>query len=305
MKQKPEERSAVWQTAKWLGILLFFGLPLAYLVTAVLRHFGDSARQPDQPHVQIQKQSMEAWESIGFLPLSNKEVITARLRSTPIRGQALLNSSQQEELYSTILKLVDAFSLGSFQTFMAFRLPVEARYVPNEAQMKIIRTHWHKRHSGTPAPGELELFRWWVETQSGGDFYRGFWQGICFSPQEIYAKLGTTNEIGVSAKAGFYITEELEWAGFGKDAVYSMFHAGLIEYPPSFKFTVASTPAQGGVAGRKELAAALYFFVKPAAPDPVLPIGIRYVWDRDSDQWLPVDLVVGNLHIRSKRNFVF
>lgn len=286
---------------KWLGIVLLFCIPLAYFLTSAVRRDRDASQNLNKPHIQIQKKSLQAWESLEFYPLSKDQEIIEYLRSVPVRGDKLLNDAQREALFSTMASMFGAFRDGSFDAYIKFRLPKGAAFVPNESQFKIIRDNWQSSHgvSADMPTSDLDLFRWWVKQQSGGDFYKDFWQQICILPDEIYTKLGTTNEVGVAAKSGIYVSEEVQWDGFGRDAVYCTFHAGLDEYPASFKFAAATSRSD------KKLAVSLYFFIKPRSPDPVLPVGVRFFWDQETANWLPINLVLGNLHVRSGKHLVF
>jgi hypothetical protein len=287
-----------------LLVLLWFVLPLTVLLVGIIKRSGTPEKRTNQPHLKLQMDAMSAWEQLPFVSITNRNDLMLYLRSVPITGERLLTEDQREKLYSTILALVNAFSLGSFQAYMEFRLPPGADYTPNESQMSVIRTHWKKGRGSDPPNDVFDLFQWWVAKQSGGDYYKGFWQRICLDAQAIYKTLGTTNYGGLPAKAGIYVSEEVQWGGFGVEAVHFTFHAGLKEYPPSFYF--CDSPQSGQTPpNRKGLAVELYFFVEPSPPDPVLPIGVRYIWSSKASNWLPIDFVVGNLHMRSGREFVF
>jgi hypothetical protein len=299
---KEADRLGHKKPVKWYVLVILFCVPVAYFLSSSIRRTREADQLAKKPHLERQKKSIESWGTLDFHPLSaSQEELLAYLKAIPLRGGQLLDGKQHDALFSSILIMFDAFQTGSFESYLKFRLPEGADYTTNTAQFAVIRDNWKQARGGAVKipVNDHELFKWWVGQQSGGDFYKGFWQSVCLHPEEIYTKLGVTNEIGVSAKAGIYISEEIQLDGFGSDAVYSTFHAGLTEYPPSFRFTAAVSQA-----GTK-LCASLYFFIRPSVPDPVIPVGVRFMWDRKALIWVPIDLVQGNLNTKPERSFVF
>jgi len=280
--------------------------PLLVLLAILAKHRnGQDWRTAPQPEVERETQSIVTWAKLPFVPLSNRTALTQYLHGIFIVDGDQLSSIQHEKLYDSILRLTDAYSVGTLQAYMDFRLPEGAKYDVSERQMTMITADWNKLNSNNTRPptNDLDLFEWWVGKQSDGGYYKDFWQGICMDPKVIYNSIGTNDLDGYPMTAGIIVSNRREMSPFGDFVMRSTFNAGIIGYTPSFIFK--NTPFGKVSQDTNVMTFSIYFFVQPSPPDPILPVDIRYMWDSESTNWVPTDFIMGNLLMHSKRYCAF
>jgi hypothetical protein len=283
-------------------VLLF---PLFVLLSVFIKsRTSQYWRMAKQPQIERERQSIVTWARLPFTKVDRTDNIVPYLRSLRVFGEEQLNGAQESALYAAIARLISAFTSGGPEAYFRFRLPSGANYRFSERQLGMILTEWDKINDPAKAPADdLELFKWWLTKQSGTNYYKGFWKGVCFDSSEVYKALGTNNLDGRAMTAGIYVTNAADWRAFSDFVFSSTFNAGISTYNSSFFFD--HSPRGRFVHDCKFLCCSMYFFVLPSPPDPIFPVAVHYVWDESSTNWLPTDFIVGNLLRRSQIDFVF
>ncbi|MGI6346665.1 MAG: hypothetical protein ACOX2U_05920 [Limisphaerales bacterium] len=269
--------------------------------------------QCDQPLIREATQKGLDWEKLPFVSVSDTNKLNEYLRNIQINGDELLSADQREKAYTSFLLLAQAYSVGTYEAYMRFRLPAGAKYEKNDrmwdywlSEWKTDDPHWLQEHpdSKVVVPKDEDFHHWIVRKSSEGTFFKDLWKGVCVDPKKIYAELGTTNLKGNILKAGIYVhsgaeakKDILETTSFYRDKIVkSTFNAagGLSFSDPNFLFL--SIPNEGTEKNDSSWRSlSFYFFVKPISPEPVTPIYAFFFWDKECSQWLPVQLIIGNI----------
>lgn len=298
-------------------IVVLVGI-IAVAISVIYKPATKPLPQCDQPLIRDAKQKGMDWEKLPFVSVSDTNKLNEYLRNIQITGDELLSTDQREKAYTTFLLLAQAYSVGTYDAYMRFRLPAGAKYERNETFIDIWMPKWKPDDpdwlqeypdSKVVVPEGEEFHRWVVRKSSEGTFFKDLWQGVCVNPEKIYAELGTTNSSGSILKAGIYVHSGAEakkdiletTSSYYKKIVNSTFNAGggIAFSTPSFLFS--SIPNEG----TEEIdsswrSLSFYFFVKPISPEPVVPMYAFFFWDKECSQWLPVELLVGNVLVDDK-----
>ncbi|MCR5554177.1 MAG: hypothetical protein K6F29_01430 [Bacteroidales bacterium] len=62
----------------------------------------------------------------------------------------------------------------------------------------------------------------------------------------------------------------------------------------SYWFDIGNTDNIDCFANENFLTAWFYFFIQPVKTDSIIPIYARFVWDTQSNQWLPIEMIRGD-----------
>ncbi len=298
--------------SKYSSILLFL-IILIVVAMFIKNRTSQSDPSAGQPLILDARKKGVDWEKLPFVSVSDTNKLNEYLRNIQITGDELLSTDQREKIYSSFLLLAQAYSVGTYEAYMRFRLPAGAKYEKNDwlwdewlSGWKTDDPDWLQEYpdSKVVVPKDEDFHRWIVRKCSEGTFFKDLWQGVCVNPEKIYAELGTTNSKGNILKAGIYIHSGAEakkniletTSSYRDKIVKSTFNAagGLSFSYPTFIFS--SIPNEG----TEEIdsswrSLSFYFFVKPISPEPVIPIYAFFFWDKECSQWLPVQLIVGNV----------
>ncbi len=272
--------------------------------------------QCDQPLIREATQKGLDWEKLPFVSVSDTNKLNEYLRNIQITGDELLSTDQREKAYTSFLLLAQAYSMGTYEAYMRFRLPAGAKYERNETFIDIWLPEWKPDDpdwlqeypdSKVVVPEGEEFHRWVVRKGSEGAFFKDYWKSVCVDPEKIYAKQGTTNSSGEIVKAGIYVHA----GGGAKKTILetttsdyqkikkSTFNAGggIAFCLPAFLFHCV--PQENDVnIDDSWRSLSFYFFVKAGSSDPVIPVYLFLFWDKEIDEWVPVALLSGNLLAR-------
>ena len=296
-------------------IVVLVGI-IAVAISVIYKPATKPLEQCDQPLIRDAKQKGMDWEKLPFVSVSDTNKLNEYLRNIQITGDELLSADQREKAYTSFLLLAQAYSVGTYEAYMRFRLPSGAKYERNETFIDIWMPKWKPDDpdwlqeypdSKVVVPEGEEFHRWVVRKSSKGTFFKDCWKGVCVDPEKIYAKLGTTNSFGNIAKAGIYVhagagakkTILETTSSYYPEIKKSTFNAGGgIAFPvPSFLFHCVPQESDMNTDDSWR-SLSFYFFVKADSGDPVVPVYLFLFWDKEIGEWVPANLLSGNLLTR-------
>lgn len=234
--------------------------------------------------------SQKMWSKLPFAPISDTEQLRSYLAGIAIDGEQLLSSAQKRELIHSLSLLLRAFNMGTYEAYIAFRIPKDSEYEYSSFPMEIAASEWIKLHSkNAKLPSNDELLHWRLTHLEGENRIckKGAWEGICIDSKIIYQTIGRTNYMKeAKPKAGIFAshcsnTDTTD--PFDIDVTYNS--DGVSTYEPSINFKFSTDTFT-------QLKAFSYFFVK-LSTKRVLPIYIEHTWDEKSKQWIPTRLASG------------
>lgn len=94
-----------------------YALPVMVLLAAL---FARSRREDFDAHY---LQTVREWDQKRFIPLSPRDNLVSRLKDIPVQGGERLSAEQHAALLDAIVGWFEAYSIGSKEKYLAFRLP--------------------------------------------------------------------------------------------------------------------------------------------------------------------------------------
>lgn len=278
-------------------ILFFSIIPVFLIIFFIIRNNPGKTAFIDNTIDNFAEMSLVAAEKLKYASFSDTNSFLKYLKEIKIEGDYLININQKESLYNSIIILVRAFSQGTYEDYMQFRLPSDVQYSYNPKMWNIIMSRWCEEHpdSEEMVPNDRnELFKWWVQMRSGGNYYKDFWKSICIDSENIYKTFNFLNEREI--KSGIFIEKKqlhlLNSDKFSDELLPFSFSGFLNGSIPAYEFYESEKDDKNN----EITVALLIFFAKVSKSYPsAIPIYVRYAWDENTKQWLPINLFDGNL----------
>ncbi len=280
----------------FLNKILFFLIIPLFLIALLFIRSNSTKTVVDNTVDDLIKMSLKVSEKLKYVSFSDTNSFLTYLKGIPIEGDFLINDNQKESLYNSIIILVRAFSQGTYEDYMQFRLPAGAQYSYNPKMWNVIMSQWNEKHPNSEKmipDDKNEIFKWWVQMRSGGNYYKDFWKSICIDSEKIYEAFNFLHDREI--KAGFFIEKKplplLNADEFSSELLPHTFSGWLQGSMPAYEFY----QSEDDNGNNEATVALLIFFAKVSKSYPsTIPIYVRYVWDEETKQWLPINLFDGN-----------
>ncbi|MCR5554176.1 MAG: hypothetical protein K6F29_01425 [Bacteroidales bacterium] len=193
--------------------ILFAGALILLLCCVIFLRIHSTPKMKIPENIQAAMVELSKWEKLPFVKIKDDHRLQTYLQSIQIEEEEVsLNDVQKEKLYQSLTMMLYAYSKGTYEGFINFRLPSGVRYEPMEREWKRITSCWFQAHPNATAkdlPSDSELYRWWLETDSRlyqwqmptdqkvnqKNIYKDFWQGIMISEKDADKVLGGLNPV--------------------------------------------------------------------------------------------------------------
>lgn|SRR5579885_1236814 len=272
---------------RW-GIVLLYVLPPVSILLIAYFH----RQTPQYLPKYLQRTSLEGVEhlnnvksnlfSLSFETVDDSARFRADIEALPVIRGNLITSAQSVALKDSVYNLMMAFHEGTYESYRKFRTPIKADFNPKAIiyHSKLLKALYLRPGEELPVDAE-ELDKMFWQRNYGGNAFSNYWESICIT--NILIEIDRTNVMPPSL---FRYAQEQDW------------NEGLREVLPTFTFQ--RNPDIILKQDGSLLFATLTIDVKPAPPDPIYPVYIRYYWDTKSDQWLPWEMTSGNSQKRKR-----
>jgi hypothetical protein len=230
------------------------------------RHPPDEAEITTKDYPRIAAE----WSAMRFVKIDSDQTVTRLVNEFYVFKKTKISTEQESKLRLAVHDLILAHSVGSIESYRAFRLPAPARLNPEKEAL--IRTRIGsvlKKDERFPESSD-EMLAKLLEWVNHGKGLRGLWVGLCKEEAEI-----VVSEVANAPGA-------LDQAAMGRK------NAGAACPQPSFLFERDAGDILARYGSLK--LADVYLLIQHSTPDPAYPYLCRFYWDEVSKRLLPREL---------------
>ena len=287
------------------GCVLFLLIFAAFLLKQTV---GD--KESNQPVAKLLDDGIvPVWEKLPYVSIKDEKKLDEYLKGIEIQGEAgLVDAEQKAALLEAFKTMLYAYSKGTWEDFMKFRLPEGSPYQMSKKVFSSIAVKWfqdHPKAKGKDLPGDEELYRWWIERdQPGKGIYKDYWRGVALS-EEAHQFLKNTLPAYYlnskkNAKLGIYISKlPIYKADEGYPKCYSI---GMRRVSSSYELLFSYPQDLPDYLEKEYLSANVYCFIQPMEGDIPISLYVKFVWEEKSKQWLGTTIFRADGHHWAERD---